>query len=239
MDDSPGPPRSAHRSLDRPVSRSAGQPVSRSAGQPVNRPVNRPADRPVDRRRELRDTISSIAIDLVLERGLDAVTVDEIARASNVSRRTFFNYFSSKAAACIPSTFPADPASVQAFLTDRSMPTLSALALLLWRQVETARRESPEFRKFHDMWRHEPGIRPEVHATLARSEVQLARLVARREGKETGSVEAATVAAAAIAVLRVAVEQWRSDESPALLEERIRESFDAIIRAVELPSAEV
>ena len=54
------------------------------------------ADRTEDRRRELRSVISAAAVDLVIERGLDAVTVDEIARAANVSRRTFFNYFPSK-----------------------------------------------------------------------------------------------------------------------------------------------
>lgn len=193
-------------------------------------------DRAEDRRRELRETISTIAMDLALERGLDDVTVDEIARAANVSRRTFFNYFPSKAAACIPETFPADREAIQLFLTDRSVSTLTALARLLWLQVAMARRETSKFDRFHDMWRREPGIRPEVYAVLARTEDELAMLVARREGREPGSVEAATVAAASIAILRVAVEQWRSDESPALLEYRIRESFAAMTQSVSLPS---
>lgn len=185
-----------------------------------------------DRRRELRETISTIAMGLALERGLHSVTVDEIARAANVSRRTFFNYFPSKAAACIPEDFPQDREAVRLFLTDQSVSTLTALARLLWLQVAMARRETPKFTMFHDMWRREPGIRPEVYAVLTRTEDALAKLVARREGREPGSVEAATVAAASIAILRVAVEQWRSDESPALLEFRIRESFAALTQAV-------
>lgn len=192
-------------------------------------------DRSETRRRELRETISTIALDLALERGLDAVTVDEIARAANVSRRTFFNYFPSKAAACIPATFHADRDAVDQFLTDRSVPTLTALARLLWRQVAMSRQETPQFNHFHDMWRREPQIRPELYETLARTEEQLAALVARREGRGPGSVEAATVAAASIAVVRVAVEQWRTDESPSLLEDRIREAFEAVTRATELP----
>lgn len=63
--------------------------------------------------------------------------------------------------------------------------------------------------------------------------------MARREGSEPGSVEAATVAAASIAVVRVAVERWRTDESPELLEDRIRESFEAVTRATERSVADV
>lgn len=187
-----------------------------------------------NRRRESRARISSVTLELVLERGLDDVTVDEIARAANVSRRTFFNYFPSKVAACIPYTPPAEPEAVTVFLSDRSVPTMTALSHLMWNQVSRARREAPEFDRFHILWRREPGIRAEVHAILARTERQLARLVTLREGLEPGSVEAATVAAASIAILRVAVERWRTDESGALLENLIGESFDAVSDAVTL-----
>lgn len=184
------------------------------------------------RRREARSRISAVALELVLERGLDGVTVDEIARAANVSRRTFFNYFPSKVAACIPYTPPAELEAVRLFIRDLSVPTMTAMARLMWNQVSTARRETPDFDRFHDLWRREPGIRIEVHAILARIEKHLARLVALREGHEPGAVEAVTVAAASIAILRVAVERWRTDESGALLENLISESFDAVTDAV-------
>ena len=48
-----------------------------------------------------RRTIQLTAIDLVAERGLENVTVDEISRNSDVSPRTFFNYFTSKEQALI------------------------------------------------------------------------------------------------------------------------------------------
>lgn len=185
-------------------------------------------DRTEDRRRELRSVISAAAVDLVIERGLDAVTVDEIASAANVSRRTFFNYFPSKAAACIPDTPPAGREHVQEFLSDRSVSTMTALARLMWHQVSNARRSSAAFDRFHDMWRREPGVRTQVHEILALTEKELAQLVARREGRAPDSVEAATVAAASIAILRVAVERWRTDESGSLLEHRIREAFEAV-----------
>jgi AcrR family transcriptional regulator len=48
------------------------------------------------RKRELvRDEIARAAWDLFGSQGYEAATVDEIARAAGVSRRTFFRYFSS------------------------------------------------------------------------------------------------------------------------------------------------
>jgi len=43
-----------------------------------------------------RQEIGSVAFGLAVERGLENITVEEIATAANVSPRTFNNYFSSK-----------------------------------------------------------------------------------------------------------------------------------------------
>lgn len=49
------------------------------------------------RRRELlRSEIARVAIDLFVERGFEAVTVDDIAAAAGTSQRTFFRYFATK-----------------------------------------------------------------------------------------------------------------------------------------------
>lgn len=44
------------------------------------------------------DAIARIAVDLFADRGFDPVTMDQIATASGVSRRTLFRHFPSKAA---------------------------------------------------------------------------------------------------------------------------------------------
>lgn len=50
---------------------------------------------------ETREAISLAAVTLTSERGLDAVTVDDIAESARVARRTFRNYFSNKEAAIL------------------------------------------------------------------------------------------------------------------------------------------
>jgi len=48
------------------------------------------------KKRETRAAISRVATELFYERGFDAVTVDDVARAAKVSKMTVFNYFARK-----------------------------------------------------------------------------------------------------------------------------------------------
>lgn len=49
-----------------------------------------------DRRRRVREALTAAAIELFQTRGYEETTVDEIAAAAGVGRRTFFRYFPSK-----------------------------------------------------------------------------------------------------------------------------------------------
>src|SRR5436305_15036634 len=53
-------------------------------------------------RRRLRHRLTLAAIEKFLEQGYDETTVDEIASAAGVGRRTFFRYFRSKEDAIFP-----------------------------------------------------------------------------------------------------------------------------------------
>ena len=66
-----------------------------------------------------RKQIETSAVELVREHGYDAVTVDMICAASNLSTRSFFNYFPSKDAAVVGEmiTTPTD-AAIDAILDD-------------------------------------------------------------------------------------------------------------------------
>ena len=48
------------------------------------------------KKREIRRRIFTVALDLFTERGFDAVTVAEIARAADVAEKTVFNHFPTK-----------------------------------------------------------------------------------------------------------------------------------------------
>ena len=47
-------------------------------------------------RRAVRDELSQLAKELFVEKGYDETTIDDLAAAAGMSRRTFFRYFASK-----------------------------------------------------------------------------------------------------------------------------------------------
>jgi AcrR family transcriptional regulator len=64
-------------------------------------PAKRATDRPPSGRRAARKqatqaALRRAAVELIAERGYEATSTDEIARAAGVSARTFFNYFPTK-----------------------------------------------------------------------------------------------------------------------------------------------
>ena len=200
-----------------------------------------------ERRRRLRDSISRITLDLAAERGLAAVTVDEIARAANISRRTFFNYFPSKAAAAIPETFPVSQSATEELLYDRSTSTMEAVSRFLSTNVsEVESRRPADFAQWHRVLRTDPELRPAVHVLLDQLEHRVATLVTIRlsEGDPSGdrsgdrstdrfpvSPEGAAIAAAAVAVARVAIDRWRVGDASDSLQSLIRQAFAAVSTA--------
>src|SRR5271156_5156960 len=48
------------------------------------------------KRRETRQRIAKVGLRMFLEKGFDATTLDMIAAAADISRRSFFDYFQSK-----------------------------------------------------------------------------------------------------------------------------------------------
>jgi len=54
------------------------------------------AERRESKKRETRQRISNVATEMFLARGFDAVTLDEVAVAANVSKMTVFNYSARK-----------------------------------------------------------------------------------------------------------------------------------------------
>ena len=64
----------------------------------MNRSIPRQLRRVGRRRSTTRDHIAGLAIDLFSTRGFDAVSVDDVAQAAGIARRTLFRYYASKSA---------------------------------------------------------------------------------------------------------------------------------------------
>lgn len=146
-----------------------------------------PDDQPGLRERKrlaTRRAILLAAITVVRERGLEAATVDEIARIADVSPRTFFNYFSSKEEAIVGDgpELPDEEAQ-EAFVHDRS-PILPAIATLLASVITPALHDQEIILLRRAITKKYPEIGGRRWATLHRFEADLTALVARRLADE-------------------------------------------------------
>jgi AcrR family transcriptional regulator len=85
------------------------------------------------KRRETAELIKQAAIRLFIAKGYDATTLDDIAAAANISRRTFFHYFKSKDDILLTTQLGMGTAFAEAIrnepLTDRPIDTVRAAAL--------------------------------------------------------------------------------------------------------------
>ncbi|WP_131195770.1 TetR/AcrR family transcriptional regulator [Lichenihabitans psoromatis] len=98
------------------------------------------SDRRTRKRLATRQSISDVATRLFIERGFDAVTVDEIAEAADVGRMTVFNHFPRKEDMFFDQDQEARDALLSAVrMKNQDMTAIEALRRLAHRWVEEDR----------------------------------------------------------------------------------------------------
>lgn len=182
-----------------------------------------PDDQPGLRERKrlaTRRAILLAAIAVVRERGLEAATVDEIARIADVSPRTFFNYFASKEEAIVGDgpELPDEEAQ-EAFVEDRG-PILPGLAVLFASVITPALQDQEVILLRRAITKEYPEIGGRRWASIHRFEGELTDLLARRLVSEDPSLakdaralksRARLIAFVAISAMRHAWLDWMDD----------------------------
>lgn len=178
-------------------------------------------------RRALRDA----AVGLTLERGLEEVTVEEIAAAAEVSTRTFFNYFTTKEDALL-GDLPVGPDGdeLRAFVDGR--PTgefaedLVALLVASLVDIEDLESQREDMRLHHRLIEREPQLLPGLLARFHDVEVSLGEAVAERLGVGPEDDRPQLVAAVAMSVVRNTMRELHTAESGfADVSGRVRDAF--------------
>ena len=179
-----------------------------------------------------RRAIQIATLQLLDERGLDGVTVDEISRRADISPRTFFNYFGSKEQALLGDApeLPEGPIA-EAFVAADG-PLLDDLAVVMVVAGENALADVELARLRHTVLKGTPHLIGQRMATMRRFEDQLAELVARRlRRQEPGTDDAALrhrarlVTLVAFAAMRHAWTSWADGEPVQRLGDLLHESF--------------
>ncbi|GAB2863140.1 TetR family transcriptional regulator [Actinocorallia aurea] len=179
---------------------------------------------------ETRRAVHHAAIRLASEHGYDKVTVEEIADAANISRRTFFNYFTDKAEAI---TFGEDDLfRMLLVVVDRQPPEMSgwqALRAAAEHLLAPMRLPDPEWVERSRLARRHPCLLARLLAGQADLERDLAQRVSDRD--DCTHQHARVVAAAFLSAIRTGGHLWFDDGCTVPLHDHVSGALDE----VELP----
>lgn len=179
--------------------------MARSSSEHSFGAKNGPGRRPTTSRHELEE----VAFELFGRHGFDATTVDAIARAAGVGRRTFFRYFDSKNDVVWGSfTEQLSLMRTQFLACPDDQPLMEALRTVVveFNRIDPA--ETARHRRRLELILQVPAL--QAHSTLRYAEWRaiVAEFVARQLGVAANALVPQTVAYACLGAALAAYEQW-------------------------------
>lgn len=172
--------------------------------------------------------ITSVAIELFAARGFDEVSVDDVAQAAGIARRTLFRYYPSKNA--IPwGDFDAHLQHLRDLLArvDHDVPLVDGLraALLAFNTFDAS--ETPRHRKRMRVILQTAELQAYSMTMYAGWRDVIAEFAANRLGAKGSDLLPQTVAWTMLGVALSAYEHWLADES-LTLPQTLGDAFDVI-----------
>ncbi|WP_031084353.1 TetR/AcrR family transcriptional regulator [Streptomyces sp. NRRL WC-3549] len=196
-------------------------------------------DRRGRKARRTRDTLAQCAFELVLDRGLRGVTVEEIAQAADVDRRTFSRHFPNKEAAVLDSV-RGDGERINRALRARpaAEPPLTAYRAAVFDWLDDPVAEPWHMRpRIFDllvMAEDEPTLYAAFHhIRVDAQEESIAILATRLAVDPRQDLRPAVAVAAGAGALLAGQAAWVRSGRPAALPEFVTQAFDAL--RAELP----
>ena len=170
----------------------------------------RPGRPPVTSRMELEQ----VALDLFGRHGFNETTLDDIAAAAGIARRTFFGYFSSKNDV-VWGDFDTLLRGMEAWLggVPGDMPLLEALVDAVIRFNALPPEAVPAHRQRMSLILHVPAL--QAHSTLRYAEWRnvVARFAARRLGEPVEGLRPQLIGHLALGSAVAAYERWLADDA--------------------------
>jgi AcrR family transcriptional regulator len=182
------------------------------------------------KRRQTRERLTRVAVALFLERGFEATTLDDIASAADISRRSFFHYFASKEdvvfawheefTAALTAAIAARPAGES--MLSAAENAIAALAKQL---------EPDEAIAMAQLKRDNPALQARDQVKYEKLERALAEALGKRAGHKTERLQARLVAMIATGAMRIGGELWVAEGAREKPEALVKRTF-AALRAI-------
>jgi len=189
--------------------------------------MNSRRGRSAEGRAEVRRELVAAAVRLFRTRGYEETTVDDIAAAAGVGRRTFFRYFRSKEDAISPDHEVGLARVAEVFASAHPAEPTAALVLRAGETVFDLYAEDPalsveRFRLTHEV----PALRDRESARVDHYRRLFTRQLRERfAGDPDGELRAAVTGAAVVAAHNLALRAWLADGAPADGLEACKERF--------------
>jgi len=166
------------------------------------------------KRAATRERIAAAGLELFLELGYEATTIDGIAAASGISRRTFFYYFSSKDDVLLAWHGAGAVSTRIAGALRGRVADGTPLAMALGCLTQLASQyETEQSRAVDALMQSSPTLRARKDAAELGIEHDLAAGMTALWPAPAREVEIRFAAMMAAGTLRMALEDWRNDES--------------------------
>jgi len=181
-----------------------------------------------DRKRaQTHARIQTEAMRLFTSQGFEATTLDAVADAAGVSRRTLFHYFGSKEEIVFSTKAGLGDlivAAIKARPVDEPLLTMTENALI----DMSANFQGPEPRALARLIRDTPALRAGDQAKHEALERLLAEALIAHKGLALGDLAARTTSVTAIGILKMATEAWLAAEDDHGPEVHGRRAFEAL-----------
>jgi mycofactocin system transcriptional regulator len=172
--------------------------------------------------------LERIALDLFIRNGFTETTLDDIAAAAGIARRTFFGYYSSKNDV-VWGDFDALLRGMEEWLvrSDDDRPLLATLTEAVVRFNDLPPEAIPAHRQRMSLILHVPAL--QAHSTLRYADWRgvVARFAARRLKRPVDALLPQLIGHLALGAAVTAYEQWLADES-ADLRRLLKTAFGAL-----------
>jgi len=164
-----------------------------------------------------RAELERVALDLFTSRGFEETTVDDVAAAAGIGRRTFFRYYASKNDT-VWGDFDVQLEKLRRWFDECSpdVPLMDAVhsAVLTFNRLPKS--EEPWHRRRMALILNTPALQAHSTHMYARWRATIAEFVAKRTGARTEDIVPQLIAYATLGAAVAAYEQWLRDEDAEL-----------------------
>jgi AcrR family transcriptional regulator len=164
------------------------------------------------KRQQTRERIADAGLRLFLDQGFEATTLDAIAEAAGIARRTFFHYFDSKEALLFAYEGEMEQ-SLRAAVAgiDSVTPPFEAMVMAMEKMISSLGTERA--RAIDSILQSSEALRAGKHAHYVRLENILFLTLAEKWPASAGQARLRLISMVGVGALRLAVEQWRTEKA--------------------------